>query len=136
MAASSALDRVLLPATERLAEIAALPPDWDPYGSEPPSPVAIGLAFGILGAMAAKFGSSAGERLIPDHIAPIADGGIQIEWSARGGAFEVYISPDEVLGYLLVRGEGRTRQTEEKGDVTLHELLEKLGQVLDISRHA
>lgn len=136
MAAESTLDRVLQRASERLAEIAALPRNWDPYGSEPPSPVAIGLAFGILGAAAATFGSAASERLIPDHIAPIADGGIQMEWSAGEGAIEVYISPDEVLGYLLIRGEGRTRQTEEKGDVTIHMLLEDLGHVLDIHVHA
>ena len=121
---------------ERLAEIATLPRDWDPYGSEPPSPVAIGLAFGILGAAATKFGTAAGEHLIPDHITPIADGGIQMEWSAGERALEVYISPDEVLGYLLITVEGRSRQTEEKDAVTMHELLEHLGHVLNVRVHA
>jgi hypothetical protein len=54
----------------------------------------------------------------PFHIAPLSDGGIQVEWRSLRGALEVDISPRSELGFLLVRGTGDSRTFEEEEGVT------------------
>ncbi len=55
----------------RLEQLSSLPANWDSYGSEPPSQLAVSAAAGIADAFI-SFG------LIPDTIVPSAEGGIAI----------------------------------------------------------
>lgn len=64
------------PLEARLAEIAALPADWDSYGARPISPVAIAETRRLLAAMC-------GDGL-PTAIVPLCKGGVQLEWVAGG----------------------------------------------------
>jgi hypothetical protein len=124
-------ESILQPALQRLREISELGPNWDPYGSEMPSRVATGLTDGLLHAAAAEFAEAADERLLPLHVAPIADGGVQVEWSGDHADLEVYIGPQGTFGYLFINGSANDRTFEEKDDVTIQTVLDRLHYVLD-----
>ena len=124
-------ESILQPALQRLREISELGPNWDPYGSEMPSRVATALADGLLHAAAAEFAEAAGERLLPLHLAPIADGGVQVEWSGDHADLEVYIGPQGTFGYLFINRGAGDRTFEEKDDVTIRTVFDRLHCVLD-----
>jgi hypothetical protein len=65
---------------ERLAELAALKPNWDSYGGRQITETAIKTA----------------ELLCeePPQITPCSDGGLQLEWHDRSINFEFRIAPD------------------------------------------
>jgi hypothetical protein len=74
---------------DRLESIAALPEDWDSYGASRIAPVAVSAARTLLSDLAARPGTT---RLLPFHIAPIATGGVQLEWKRTdGSALELWI---------------------------------------------
>ncbi|HYM10162.1 MAG TPA: hypothetical protein VEU62_05505 [Bryobacterales bacterium] len=56
---------------ERLAELSRLSPDWDSYGAEPPSHVAIAASRRILGALRRR-------AMLPTRILASAEGGVGI----------------------------------------------------------
>lgn len=68
----------------RLDEFAAIESDWDSYGADPISPAAVTLARAFLVALGARFA--------PDNVAPIADGGIQMEWRGAGRNMQIEIT--------------------------------------------
>lgn len=97
----------------RLADLAALPRNWDSYGAHPISERALFLAeFFVLRGMAhlKHLGASSTE---PFAVAPVSDGGVQIEWRGASGSVEVEISPDGDIGLLLVRGDGPMKAVQE-----------------------
>ncbi len=65
----------------RLDDIAKLGSDWDSYGADPPSPLAIDMASKFLRIVDEKLGRLALEQSRPQIVAPRPDGGIQIEWA-------------------------------------------------------
>jgi hypothetical protein len=107
----------LVPAFERLARFAALEANWDAAGASPPSPLAVATACLLIEAVAEEHERLGGPRLAPDTSVPIADGGLQIEWTGRAARIEVQIAPDGVLGYLIVRGTGTDVDFDEADDV-------------------
>ncbi len=66
----------------RLDEFKSLEEDWDSYGADPISPKAIVTAKNLLRTCSR-----------PDFIAPLADGGVQLEWECpdinRGAEVEI-----------------------------------------------
>ena len=56
---------------------------------------------------------------MPYHIAPLADGGILLEWGTRGGGDElaVDIGAEGEFGYLLITGTGESRTFDERDGV-------------------
>lgn len=63
---------------ERMDYLADLEPDWDGYGARRISPAAINKCVRLLKAIAPDFYSRAGQPFI----APMADGGIELEWES------------------------------------------------------
>lgn len=120
----------LQPVLNRLEGFASLPADWDSYGAEPISPHAIYLARRFMHAVAEQFSDLARERVRPYAVAPLVDGGVQIEWRGPGGDIEVEIGPDGALGYLLIRDDGSTRMFEERDNVSWSEMLDLVAKVL------
>ena len=120
----------LEPAQQRLAELARLEADWDSYGAEPVSDTAIWKVRLLLKSVEETLGGAAHEEMRPYAIAPVADGGVQVEWRRAGETLEVEAAPVGHLGYLYVRGEGDNRTFVERDNVPLSEVLDLLNQLL------
>jgi hypothetical protein len=119
----------LRPAFLRIEEIEGLGADWDSYGAVPPTPEAISAARRLLHLVAAELGDRVGDRIAPYAVAPLANGGQQLEWRGAAGALEVEIGPHGTSGYLLVEGRGGKRAFQEADEVAwpvLHDLLARV----------
>lgn len=75
----------VMPTIERMAELLALPEDWNSYGARPVDPRAAAEALRLL---AKTMRSDAPAPLV----IPTSAGGIQLEWHARGIDLEVEAS--------------------------------------------
>ncbi len=75
--------------------------------------------------MTETFALVAGQSALPWTVAPLANGGVQLEWKGPEGALEVEISPDGRLGYLLEVGQGADSSVQE-GDDIADEHIERL----------
>jgi hypothetical protein len=95
----------------RVQELAGLPAGWDSYGSNRIQPAAVDGAVRVLRA--------ADSDLLPTpHIAPVSDGGIQIEWSVGERSAEIEVRPSGAVEFLLALGargisEGIVSQPED-----------------------
>ncbi len=116
---------------ERLKELAQLEADWDSYGAKAISSVALVKVFEVLEALKERFVKV--KEPLPQFIAPLADGGLQLEWNGQQGDIEVEIYPDGDLGYVLIEGQGTTRKFQEKNQVSLDEVLNLLSQFFSLS---
>lgn len=114
----------------RLSELAQLGHDWDSYGGLPPTERALATGRVLAAEVGDRFEAVAGERTEPYNIAPLADGGIQVEWRGGRDALEVWISPDGALGYLLVEDHAGDARYSEADAVAWGELLKLIDQVL------
>ena len=117
------LDAVL----QRIAGFADLEPDWDSYGAEPSSPVARTEATRWVEIVADLFEPRVGAAAVPYSVAPLADGGVQIEWRGSGGIVELEVGPAGELGYLF---EGTGDPTNEADDASWSEVLRALLRAL------
>lgn len=86
----------------RIDEFADLGPDWDSYGGEPSSPIARAEAKRWVEIVADLFGTRAGAAARPYSIAPLVDGGVQLEWHGPLGIVELEVGPAGELGYLFL----------------------------------
>jgi len=118
------------PALCRLAQLAALPTDWDSYGAAPPSLLAVSTARELLLAVDEQFGHAVGERVQPYAVAPIAGGGIQLEWRGPRAEIEVEIDSAGQLGYLVVAKQGGERTFEERDNLVRAEVVTAVARVL------
>ena len=118
------------PTRERLAQIARLPADWDAYGSEPPSGIAVRRAYRLFDSVVNSFRGLVGERIRPFSVAPLPSGGVQAEWRSGNRAVELEVGPDGTLGYLTIEGAGPEADYEEGDEITSAEALALLSRVL------
>lgn len=81
---------------QRLRELAQLKSGWDGFAANPLSSLAVASA--VLAAFEVL--STYGEA--PNFIAPIPDGGVQVEWESGESALELTIGPDGYKEILLV----------------------------------
>ncbi|MGH2352506.1 MAG: hypothetical protein ACRDI2_12165 [Chloroflexota bacterium] len=130
LAAPDAVSVSLEPALRRLDEIARLEADWDTYGGLSPTAEALETARHIITAVAEQLGASVGKGSLPYDIAPIANGGVGLEWQGQAGSLEVWISPGGGLGYLLNARQGNDRAFTEAEQASAAEVIGLLRQVL------
>jgi hypothetical protein len=117
-------------AFKRLAETEAFGADWDSYGSEATKHVAVATAHRLIWE-ANKWSLNARHGpCTPYSIVPLSGGGVQVEWRGAGASIEVEISSEGVLGYLLARGSGPTREFEERDGVPECQILELVRSVV------
>lgn len=114
----------------KLDELRSLPADWDSYGAAPISGKAVRAARRLLGAVGQRFARDHGTRINPYHIAPLAYGGIHLEWQGPEASLEVYVDPSETYGYLLIEGSGDGRTFTERDDAKSPEILRLVARVL------
>jgi hypothetical protein len=117
-------------ASDRLDEIAKLELDWDSYGADPPSPLAIAIASKLLQIVDKNFGRLAYEQPQPQVVAPRADGGIQIEWGTRPVTISVHTDHSGGLGYLYVDRRGNILKYEEVLNASWDEVLRLIAKVV------
>ncbi|MGH2352825.1 MAG: hypothetical protein ACRDJN_14550 [Chloroflexota bacterium] len=120
----------LEPTWRRLGHIERLGPDWDSYGAKPPAPAAVDAARRVIETVHSTFGPIAADQACPYTVAPMVDGGIQVEWRGPGGAIEVEVGPDATIGYLLERQVGTTEETGEGDDLAEPQILRLVGSVV------
>jgi hypothetical protein len=120
---------LLQPALQQLAEIAALPRDWDSYGALSPASQALAAAYALLFELHEQFGRQVQERVRPYMIAPIAHGGLQLEWRGKQSQIEVEIAPNGALGYLLIRSMDGERTFCDADNVSLSRMVSLIGDV-------
>ena len=112
----------------RLDEFRQLEPGWDSYDAEPISATAIKTARGLLMLSAGRLGTDG--RAQPSlHVAPLADGGVQIEWHTPSRSLEVDAQADGSLGYLLLTRTESGNQYHESDHANLDEVLKALEAV-------
>jgi hypothetical protein len=116
---------------QRLLTFAALGRDWDSYGAEPISNDAIEGAQLLLSAVASQAEYKLGRRVKPFAVAPLADGGVQLEWRGVEYTIEVEVTPDGRCGYLVVAGESdELTSVEEAEDLLLNAVVPKVLHVI------
>lgn len=97
-----------------------LEPDWNSYGAKPIAQTAITMATDVLTQVARI------ARVRPDFVAPLASGGIQLEWAGAGAEIAVRVSSDQTLAYLHTEGDVHI----EKDGVLLSEVVGLVAQML------
>ncbi|MBI2940711.1 MAG: hypothetical protein HYY04_09775 [Chloroflexi bacterium] len=120
------------PELEQLEGFANLEPDWDSYGAAPISGKAISTARRLMTVVAEQFGDLLGERVRPYAVAPVADGGVYVEWRGPGGQLQVQVGPDGNLTYLLVKSVRCRRVFEERSQASSTEVLSAAAGVLSL----
>lgn len=80
-------------ALEDVLRLAALPPNWDSYGSPPPKRNAIEASIILLV-------SAAPSDLPEPDVVPVSGGGIQIEWAMGRRELELNVLPSGAVEYL------------------------------------
>ena len=113
----------LLPAAQRIAEISGLGANWDDEGASAPSALAYSKAFELLLRLEAS-DRSTGHVAPPITSAPIADGGLQIEWEGPQARIEIQAAPDGTFGYLIVKGGPGAREYEEADDLDVLQMVD------------
>ena len=120
---------LLRTARERLDDVAKLSDDWDSYGAARPTGAAISAAHNLLASLWEDLAERADEAAIPWMIAPLADGGVQLEWRGPGGAIEVEINPEGKLNFLVEQNERTIRRSEPEIGVPVDVLVAQIRDV-------
>jgi len=118
------------PAFRQLNRLRRLGANWDSYGAEPISGVAVERAHALLRLVRDLLSGWAGYGAHPYAIAPLADGGVQVEWRSPRGDLEVEIGPDGSLGYLLEQERDGKVQYLQVDRVPAAIILSKLSDIL------
>jgi hypothetical protein len=107
------LPQVASKTLEVLETFRELPADWDSYGALPITATALRQATEFLTAFqeSPRVDRSSLEA-VPYVIAPVPNGGIQIEWRRRSGSLEMEIQPDGSFGALVEQAFGSPRYSE------------------------
>lgn len=121
----------LLPALQRIAEIARLEQNWDGEDANPPTAEAVAAACFLIEALAERRERVDRAGIPPTTSSPIPDGGLQVEWRGPAARIDVQANPDGSYGYLVKRGTGPTARYEETDTAPLEMVLALLDQVLD-----
>ncbi len=105
---------------QRLRGFEMLPPDWNSYGAKTISHIAVCAAIDLLTHIARAFDAR------PDFIAPVANGGVHLEWSGADAEIEVRVNPDNTFAYLYTHGEIH----REKHGVPMDEVIAAVANTL------
>jgi hypothetical protein len=106
----------ILPTLERLQELSKLEPNWDSYDAEPLSPTAVATASTLIAAVDETRRAVTGKHAPPWMVAPVPDGGLQVEWKSGPRKIEVLIDPEGDLSYLIIdRSAAIPAYTEQHG---------------------
>lgn len=86
--------RPFAPMLAKLEAITSLPLDWDSYGAVRITSAATATARAILSDLSLRAAAFGASTLVPFSMAPVATGGINIEWRRSDDALELWIGAD------------------------------------------
>jgi len=110
-------------------EMTVLEQDWDSYGADPISPVAIETASKLLQSVEKQCGNEAYEKLM--IVAPRPDGGVQIEWKTWPLEIDVHTDHQGNLGYLYITyHQSDTTKYDEVSSASWDEVLALINKVV------
>jgi hypothetical protein len=115
-------------AAERLRKLSKLEPDWNGYGGLAPTEEAIAGTAGLL----IEIHKLTHGRLESPFIAPLPDGGLELEWELASGVEVMLVIPPtgRDIRYLLDEPTTLGEVIQSEGtlwkDITLHELISRL----------
>lgn len=127
---SKSVDLPQTTALRKLDELKNLAEDWDSYGAEPISPEAIAKAKSIIISTMIAFDGIIDNVVRLTDVIPIADGGVQLEWTGPHAELEVEISPDGTIGLLYIWGSEDRRNYEESEDNSLQDVYAMIGKLI------
>lgn len=110
----------------RFDHLGGLERNWDSYEAEPISPKAISLAKTVVCRSIAALERHGAKNVYPFAIAPLSDGGVQVEWRGTAGFVEIEIGPSGALSALVGRGSHSSLADEEHPSVSLDDVAELL----------
>ena len=113
---------------ERLRTLAALGPDWDSYGGDPPSRMALEVAENLVSEVGAWFGDLPGFADTLD-IMPSPDGGVLLIWSDGKHTTQVRVLADGHLDTLLIDEADSGPRYQEHHDVPRPQALRAMARV-------
>ena len=128
--ADSQVAAALQKINRRMAVIERLKGDWDSYGAEPPSELALSKIRSLIAEVMGRHAVTAGMRSIPFTVAPVPDGGVQAEWRNGPRIIEIEISPQGSFGYLLLTKQDSGSAAEEHDHVPESKVLELISSVV------
>ena len=114
----------LYPTFVRLRQLAELDENWDSYGAKRTTARAIFSSQSFLEEIAGELSDVVGQHGRPYVVAPIANGGVQLEWRTPHRDIEVEIGPHGELGYLLVTRADDQPIFEERDNVQWREMVD------------
>ena len=115
----------------RLRLFAGLEPDWDGFGGRPPSEKALELATVVI-LVAYRV---SGGNLDRPSVAPLVDGGVEMEWEVdTGRELMVTVPPDGRHMQFVYTEQGNSGETGEEsgflpGDASISQLVDRLTRV-------
>lgn len=121
---------LMLPILRELAQYAIVRESSDNYIGHPITRFTITRIAELLAKVFCKFYRSVNDALCPYDVAPLGNGGAQLEWRGPGGTLELEVHANGSYGYLLIQGEGQDRRFEEDDDISEDKVLSLLSQVL------
>ena len=119
----------LLPALERIDQLAGLEPGWNGEGA-PQLPGLVVSRAALLVLRVAQSDAESPLQAMPVTSAPIADGGLQLEWESGETRIEVQVAPDGTFGYLLIHVDQNPISVEANDDLSLDEIVELVQSVI------
>jgi hypothetical protein len=126
-------DTLLRAVDARLSQLLDLEDDWDSYGGKPPSVTAILVAGRLTQSVYDRFGGSLGDKVLPTSIAPLAYGGIELEWGKDQKLLALDIGPDGAVGAMMRSGVGDQTHYKEIDQIVWDDAIDWVGKVLGVS---
>ena len=117
------------PALDNLEKLSLLPNNWDSYGAECPSTLAVENARSFLFKLPSYFPYLSPHEINPFTIVPVCDGGIQIEWRNQYAEIELEVESDGKFSYLLIDKSQKERVFLEKHGVVPSDIIKLLEKV-------
>lgn len=115
---------VLSPILWRLDHLLQLREDWDGEGAGKISRTAIGCSLRLIAKSIDEF------AITPVLIAPIPDGGLQLEWENATSRLELLIDPDGEMSMLFIDRPGTAqRSAVEKEGLSAESVIEAIREV-------
>jgi hypothetical protein len=92
-------------AMRRLGEIVNLPPNWDSYGSPPPTTTAVEIVMDLLETID-------NPNLPAPRVVPVSGGGLQLEWNVSPRELQLEISGEGIAQCLQIEDRRPVREEE------------------------
>ena len=116
-------------ALEKLEKLSHLPVNWDSYGGDVPSGLALKNARSFLFKLPSYFPYLSPHEINPFTIVPVCDGGIQIEWRNQYAEIELEVESDGKFSYLFIDKSQKERVFLEEHGLVPSDIIKLLEKV-------